>query len=327
MHSSVGDRRTLRRATGPPWRSTLVRPSWMIRYAEMSSAGGSSPTRSRPTASSSRPAERNWDRSRSTSRRPSGRRVRRRCRASSSGSEHAEHPAHLDQPFPGGDLDAAQRVPGNLGTLVDDVVRHSCLHGDHAHRVGDDVVEIAGDPQALGADRPPLLLRLLLDQTAGFVGLLLGLAVGLVELVAAPGAAGLQVLSGQPRHCHGEEGADPRRRRRDSRRLQQERDNQSGHAAEVHHQRSASIRMQSNREHQRERRVARKRAVAAQRVPDQGQVRDHHRDAPGTDDGRRTGQRSRPPRGRRPASTPTGLRRAAGSRGRPPSRPTAGPPR
>jgi len=48
-------------------------------------------------------------------------------------------------------------------------------------------VEVAGDPQPLGADRQALLLRLLLDEATCLVGSLLGLSVGLVELVAASG--------------------------------------------------------------------------------------------------------------------------------------------
>ena len=71
--------------------------------------------------------------------------------ASSFGAEQPEHPAHLDEPLPRGDLDAAERVAGDLGPLVDDVMRDAGLDGDDAHRVGHHVVQVAGDPQPLRA--------------------------------------------------------------------------------------------------------------------------------------------------------------------------------
>ena len=83
------------------------------------------------------------------------------------------------------------------------------LDGDDAHRVGDDVVEVSSDAQPLGRDRAALVLGLLLDEAAGFLGPLLGLMVGLVELLLASRTAGPQVLSGQPGHRDGEQGADP----------------------------------------------------------------------------------------------------------------------
>ena len=170
-----------------------------------------------------------------------------------------------------------ERGAGYLGPLVDDVVGDAGLDGDDAHRVGDDVVEVAGDPQPLGADRPAFLLRLLLDEATCLVGCLLGLSVGLVELVAASGPAGLQVLPGQPGHGDGEQGTDPRRCRRHARRLEQQRAGQPRHAGQVHHQRSAPTGVERDREHQREGCVPGERAVAAQGIADQGQVGDHDR--------------------------------------------------
>ncbi len=48
-------------------------------------------------------------------------------------------------------LDRLQRLLGFVGLRVDHVGAHAGLHGDHAHRVGDDIVKLLGDAQPLAA--------------------------------------------------------------------------------------------------------------------------------------------------------------------------------
>ena len=163
-------------------------------------------------------------------------------------------------------------------------LRHAGLDGDDAHRVGHDVVQVAGDPHPLRADRPARLL-----------GLLFHLAMGFVELVAPPSPAGAQVLAGQPGDRHGQDSADPGGRRRHGRRLQQERDAQADNAAEVRRPapgddpRAGPPGTPGRTSCTRGRRVNR-----PARVDDQRHGRGQHRDRPATAGGSRPGQRSNP---------------------------------
>ena len=67
-------------------------------------------------------------------------------------------------------LDLGQRGLGLAGALVDHVGGDAGLHVDRDHRVGDDVVDLLGDAQALVAEAPVGLV-------AG-AALVLGLALG-----------------------------------------------------------------------------------------------------------------------------------------------------
>jgi hypothetical protein len=229
---------------GPPCRSTLVRPSWTMRYAEMSSAAGRSLISSGFCASSRRPAERNWSSSRSRSRKPSA----------------------GPDPVRSAPSSSERRTPSRrLRSLVHHVVRHTGLDSDHAHRVGDHVVEVPGNPEPLLADRPSALVHALLSQPLG---------VG--KLLVSPRPARPQVLPGQPGNRDREDRADPRGSRRHAGGLQPERDDQSDDAAQIDHHGSPAAHMQTDPEHQGENGVARERGEPIDRIDDQGQVRGQH---------------------------------------------------
>ena len=63
------------------------------------------------------------------------------------GPQHAEQAAHLVERLPAGGVDRLEHRPGLVGALVDHVGRDARLHRHDAHRVGDDVVQLAGDAQ------------------------------------------------------------------------------------------------------------------------------------------------------------------------------------
>jgi hypothetical protein len=68
-------------------------------------------------------------------------------------AQHAEHPAQFVEGAATGCLDRLQRLLRFLGLGVDHVCPHSRLHRDDAHRVGNDIVQLLGDPAAFVADR------------------------------------------------------------------------------------------------------------------------------------------------------------------------------
>ena len=68
---------------------------------------------------------------------------------------------------PGRGLDGGQRFDRRLGVFDADEATGSGLHGNHAHRVGENVVELARDPQPLLGDGPPSLLLALSLQIGG----------------------------------------------------------------------------------------------------------------------------------------------------------------
>jgi hypothetical protein len=70
------------------------------------------------------------------------------------GAQGAQQPAHVLERAPPGLLDHAQRPGRLLRGLLDQVGAHARLDGDHAHRVGHDVVQVARDPGALIGDGP-----------------------------------------------------------------------------------------------------------------------------------------------------------------------------
>ncbi len=67
--------------------------------------------------------------------------------------EQPQHPAHLLEPPARGLLDRGQAVPGALGVAVEHVAGAARLHHDGRQAVRHDVVQLAGDPGALGRDR------------------------------------------------------------------------------------------------------------------------------------------------------------------------------
>src|SRR5690606_27067263 len=67
---------------------------------------------------------------------------------------NGEHAPHLLHRLPAHRLDRAEGR-GGLGRLGDDQMgADSCLDGDHAHGVGDYVVELSGDPGPFLGDGP-----------------------------------------------------------------------------------------------------------------------------------------------------------------------------
>ena len=82
-----------------------------------------------------------------------GTRCRRECTATVTFlAQHAEHAAQFVQCASAGRLDRLQRLLGLVRLGVDHVRAHAGLHGDHAHRMGDDVVQLLGDAQPFAAD-------------------------------------------------------------------------------------------------------------------------------------------------------------------------------
>ena len=95
-------------------------------------------------------------------------------------AQHAEQAAHLGERAAGGGRDGLERGTGLVGPVGEHVGADAGLHGDHRHRVGDDVVQLLGDPQPLLGEHAGRALAL-------DVGPLLGLAdPGLERLAAGP---------------------------------------------------------------------------------------------------------------------------------------------
>ena len=69
-------------------------------------------------------------------------------------TKDAEHPAHVGQRLSAGSVDGNERCPGLLGSPVKGGQPGPGLDHDHAHMMGHDVVEFAGDPLALVLDGP-----------------------------------------------------------------------------------------------------------------------------------------------------------------------------
>jgi hypothetical protein len=77
------------------------------------------------------------------------------------GPQHPKQPPHLAQRTPADLLDGRQRPGCLLRARADHVVGDPRLHSDQAHRVCDDVVQLARDLQPLLAARPASLGQLL----------------------------------------------------------------------------------------------------------------------------------------------------------------------
>jgi hypothetical protein len=69
-------------------------------------------------------------------------------------TQQPEQPAHLGQGLPARGLDLGQGGGGLRGVGGDAAPGRSGLHHHHAHGVGDDVVQLAGDPPPLLGHRP-----------------------------------------------------------------------------------------------------------------------------------------------------------------------------
>jgi hypothetical protein len=90
------------------------------------------------------------------------------------GAQQPDQLVHLADGRTAGLLDGRQRLPAAGRVALEHVAGRGCLHADAGDVVGDDVVEVAGDPQPLVHDRPPgaqvalpaQLLGLLLQQLA-----------------------------------------------------------------------------------------------------------------------------------------------------------------
>ena len=83
------------------------------------------------------------------------------------GAQHGEDLAHLVHRRSGRRLHGGQRGDRRVGVVGADEAAGSGLHGDHAHRVGQDVVQLAGDAQPLLGDGSPGLLLALSLQVGG----------------------------------------------------------------------------------------------------------------------------------------------------------------
>jgi hypothetical protein len=118
-------------------------------------------------------------------------------------AQDAERRAQVGERLAGHPLDLLQRAARALGLTVDEVGRHAGLHVDRDHRVGDDVVELARDAQAL---LPHAAQRLLLAGALRAVGALLDRGdEGPVVALRAPDR---ERQEGQPEVLQGLEGED-----------------------------------------------------------------------------------------------------------------------
>ena len=82
-------------------------------------------------------------------------------------THHAEDGAELVEHVAGAEADLRERGLGAVGVVAQEVVGDARLHVDHGDVVGDHVVELAGDPQALLGDLAAgLLLERLLRASA-----------------------------------------------------------------------------------------------------------------------------------------------------------------
>ena len=106
------------------------------------------------------------------------------CRA-----EHAQHCVELAERRSSDALDLLEGLPRELGTLVEDVPAHPCLHDHDVHRVAQRVVQLPSEPS-------PLLQH---------HSLLQGLSLPLLRVVQL--AAGARAVSEQP----GDDRRDPDR--------------------------------------------------------------------------------------------------------------------
>ena len=77
------------------------------------------------------------------------RRLRRERELLVLAAEHAEQPADLGQRLAAARLDGQEGVAGADGVALGEPARPGGLHDHRAQRVGDDVVQLAGDPRAL----------------------------------------------------------------------------------------------------------------------------------------------------------------------------------
>ena len=144
----------------------LVSASWTTRYAERSTPAGSSRGSPCTVRSTGSPAVR-ADSSR-VSRVPSPGCGPLDGRAAV-GTEYAEHRAELVERLAAGVLDGFERCDGALGLAVDHGLPGLGLHHDRRDRMGDHVVQLAGDPAALVGDGEQFPLGLGCLELAGLV--------------------------------------------------------------------------------------------------------------------------------------------------------------
>ncbi len=80
---------------------------------------------------------------------------------------YPQEPAHLDESLTAGRLDRAERLARGCLLALEYALPRLRLHHDHADRMRDDVVQLAGDPDSLLGDREPGLLLALPLQALG----------------------------------------------------------------------------------------------------------------------------------------------------------------
>ena len=158
------------------------------------------------------------------------------------GAEHGEDLAHLVHRRSGGRLDGGQRGDCRVGVVAADEAAGAGLHGDHAHRVGEDVVQLVGDAQPLLGDGASGLLLALTLQVGGALFELGDEQAPGAHVVAEQPAAGDEhdgvhfggTGGDRRRHPRGHDGDDQHQPRPSSvepggRRVDDERDRRRGH--------------------------------------------------------------------------------------------------
>ena len=133
-------------------------------------------------------------------------------------AEQRDEPPHVLLGLAGGAGDRLEGLGRRLGVARREALAGAGLHDHHADRVGDDVVQLGGDPGALVADRQRRVRLALLLELARALGELGGDELALAQRPArAPAAAGMSRRGTRPSSCgerHAElERADERRQR------------------------------------------------------------------------------------------------------------------
>ena len=181
----------------PAWRITLVSASCTMRYAATSTAAGTAAGRASQSTVIATPALRAFSISVSTWSSPgvgaSG--------TSSSSRQHTDGRPQLVERLLAELLDRRERRTGLFRMAIEHVQRGPGLHVDRGDAVGDHVVEVAGDAEALLGDAAP-----------GF------LLAGLLQVLRALLELGEVGPPAEVGRAEEHRPADPARRRRGSRR-------------------------------------------------------------------------------------------------------------
>ena len=87
-------------------------------------------------------------------------------------AKHPQEGAELTEGATGGPLDGFEDLHRPPRIRLCRAAPSTCLYGDHAHRMGDDVVELTGDPASLFlCSAPRVLVPLVLEPSGAFLEL------------------------------------------------------------------------------------------------------------------------------------------------------------